>query len=101
MRKESSSTKSEFERSLKALRKKALGYTAQEVIEEYATVDGEMSLVKKKVTTKDVPPDLSAIKAYLEMSESSDLSSMSLDELIAERERLLNELYSKQNSQKE
>ena len=34
----------------KALLKKALGYSADEVVEEYALDDGEEKLVKKKVT---------------------------------------------------
>ncbi len=91
----SSSTKSELERSRDALRKKALGYTTKEVVEEYGSVDGELSLVKRKVTTKDVPPDLSAIKAYIELSDGDGYSEMSVEDLERERERLIGELLSK------
>ena len=50
-----------------ALLKKALGYSASEVVEEY-TVDeeGEKRLSKKKVTKKHYSPDISAVKVLLE-----------------------------------
>ena len=50
----------------KALLKKALGYNADEVIEEYALNEGEEVLVKKKVTKKHYGPDVSAVKILLE-----------------------------------
>lgn len=78
--------------SLEALRKKAFGYKAQEIVEEYGAVDGELSLVKRKVTTKDVAPDLAALKAYMESSSADGYENMTLEELEAERIRLINEL---------
>ena len=45
----------------RALMKKALGYTAEETVEEYSMKeDGEVLLSKKKVTKKNVPPDITA-----------------------------------------
>ncbi|MGN0789369.1 MAG: hypothetical protein ACI4MY_05470 [Christensenellales bacterium] len=64
----------------KALYKKAIGYTAKEVVEEYGGEEG--NLVKKKVSKKHVPPDMSAIKALMELQEvADDLSYKSEEEL--------------------
>ena len=46
-----------------------------------------MKLVKRKVTKKNVPPDLSAIRILLEGSGGAE--TMSDEELEAERARLL------------
>jgi hypothetical protein len=79
----------QVERAERALIKKALGYTAQETVEEYAfKEDGEISLSKKKVTKKKVPPDVSALKILLE-SKSQSLNDMSDEELEQEKIRLL------------
>lgn len=76
------------EKKLKtALLKKALGYEAKEVIEEYVSDDGEIRLSKKKVTKKNVPPDITAIKLLL--GEKTPLTEMSDEELLKERERLI------------
>lgn len=62
----------------------ATGLSASEVVEEFAMVDGELTLVKKKVTKREVPPDIKAVKMLLEeRREASD------EELEAERMRLL------------
>ena len=62
----------------------ATGLSASEVVEEFAMVDGELTLVKKKVTKREVPPDIKAVKMLLEeRGETSD------EELEAERMRLL------------
>ena len=45
-----------------ALRRRALGYEADEVVEEYGFTEGEAVLLKRKVTKKDVPPDIQAAK---------------------------------------
>ncbi len=87
--------KSKVKRSVKksdlevALIKKALGYDATEVVEEYAGDDqGEIKLLKKKVTTKYVPPDTTALKLLLDQSEK-DVLEMSDEELEKEKNRLL------------
>ena len=73
----------------KALIKRASGYDASEVIEEYGTDnDGEVKLLKKKVTHKNVPPDVTALKILLE-GESVPIAQMSDEELQLEKERLL------------
>ena len=69
--------------------KKALGYDATEVVEEYVGNDeGEVKLSKKKVTIKNVPPDITALKLLLDENEQQ-VSQMSDDELESEKIRLL------------
>ena len=72
-----------------AVVKRARGYVAKETVEEYAVVDGTLELVKKRVTTKDVPPDMTAAKMLF---DDSDFSSMTDEMLDAEKRRLLLEL---------
>lgn len=72
-----------------ALVKKALGFDAVEVVEEYALgEEGEIKLSKKKVTKKTVPPDVTAIKMLIDPSEN-DLTQMTDEELEEEKQRLL------------
>lgn len=74
---------------LKALVKKALGYETTEIVEEYVSDDaGDIKLTKKKVTQKNVPPDISAIKMLLDQTEIS-VSEMTDEQLEREKERLL------------
>ncbi|MBE7089457.1 MAG: hypothetical protein E7362_01475 [Clostridiales bacterium] len=80
-----------------ALLKKALGYEAKETIEEYVSDDGEIRLSKRKVTKKNVPPDITAIKMLLGESQT-DITEMTDEELLAERDRLLNILKEAENS---
>ena len=71
----------------KSLIKKALGYQYKEVIEEYSIDENGEKLSKKKVTTKDVPPDISAVKLLLDsFAETKDLNfeNMTEEELKAE-----------------
>ena len=73
-----------------SLYKKAVGYTATEKTTEYSP-DGEV--VKKKVVSKHFPPDISALKAYLELiSSGEDYESMTDEELEREKERLLKKM---------
>ena len=74
-----------------ALLKVAVGYSVEEVTEEYAEVDGEMKLMKRKETKKDIPPDLKAVQILLADSDT-DFSKMSDEDLERERDRLLAEL---------
>ena len=73
----------------RALMKKALGYTAEETVEEYSMKeDGEVLLSKKKVTKKNVPPDITALKILLE-SKEPELNEMTDEQLEQEKIRLL------------
>ncbi|MDR3217213.1 MAG: hypothetical protein LBT55_07425 [Clostridiaceae bacterium] len=76
---------------LKTLLKKATGYRADEVQEEYSVrEDGGLELVKKKVIKKYYPPDNAALKSFLEFEAVGDnLSDLSDEELQSEKGRLL------------
>lgn len=84
----------ENERVKKAILKVALGYSLEEVTEEYGVEDGELKLVKRRETKKDVPPDLKAVKLLL---EEKDYSALSDEELEAEKRRLLAQLKEEAN----
>ncbi len=82
---------------LKTLEKKAKGFSADEITEEYVVnEDGNLVLSKRKVMTKYFPPDTGAIKSVLDMDE---LSSLSDEELEKEKQRLLMELANQQKSE--
>lgn len=70
-----------------ALRKKAMGYVVSETTTEY---DGEGNELKNRVTVKEVPPDLSAIKMLLELENGE--REPDEEELAAEKEKLLLQL---------
>lgn len=75
-----------------ALLKVALGYQVAEVTEEYAEVDGELKLTKRKRTKKDVPPDLKAVQLLLAAEGVEEYAQWTDEELEEERQRLLGEL---------
>ena len=91
------------EKELKqALIKKALGYDATEVVEEYVQSDeGEVKLTKRKVTKKSVPPDMTALKILIEADGLKPIEQMSDQELKDEKERLLKLLSESQENDKE
>ena len=70
-----------------ALLERALGYDADEVVEEYGFSEGEAVLVKRKVTKKRVPPDIQAAKMLLDGAPL--LTARSDEQLQKEKERLL------------
>lgn len=69
-----------------ALLKCAVGFGTNEVVEEFAVEEGELKLVKKKVTKRDVPPDIKAVKLLMGDCSADQLSDEQLEE---ERENLL------------
>ena len=82
----------------KALLKCAVGYDTSEVVEEYA-VDGEdLRLVKRKVTRRDVPPAIKAVKMLLDGDTGVENLS---DEELEERRKKLIELLKEDNIGKE
>ena len=74
-----------------ALLKKALGYTSTETIEEYCNTDEGMVLQKKKVTSKDIPPDIASLKALTELDGEmkNEINSMTDEELEKEKQRII------------
>ncbi len=82
-----------------ALKKKAFGYDATEIVEEYVSDgDGEVRLSKKRVTKKNIPPDMAALKMLIEESVIP-VTELSDEELEREKERLLKELSEKNRKQ--
>ena len=77
------------ERILKAVRKRAYGYVSREVTEEYGVDETGEKLVRRRVKTTDVPPDLAALKMLAELSPPE--RSLSYDEIVKEKERLMRE----------
>ena len=57
---------------IKSLIKKAKGYTYQEECTEYVYNDDGERKQKKKITTKLVPPDVSALKNAIELIQEQD-----------------------------
>lgn len=73
----------------KTVEKLAHGYAVEEVTEEYSIEDGELRLVKRREVTKQVPPDLKAVKL---LADAEDYAAFSDEELEAEKNRLLRQL---------
>ena len=68
--------------------KKATGFKVEESVCEYVVQEDEVKLLKKKVSTKYFPPDLSAISMLLNTKETN-LKNLSDLELEQEKERIL------------
>ena len=74
----------------KILTKKAKGYTVKEKTDEYVVVDGVLTLNKRKIVTKNVAPDISAVKALIELDATADkVEKLTDEQLQAEKLRLL------------
>lgn len=90
----------------KALLKKALGYDINEVVEEYV-VDKEdenrLILNKKKITKKNIPPDISAVKTLLQIyakNKENAFKNYTDEELEKEKMQLLKLLKEKEQEKK-
>ena len=86
----------------KMLYKKALGYKVKENVEEFILEEGcdKPRLIKRRVTTKHVAPDISAAKTLLAMQSTDDgVETLSDAQLQEEKSRLLKLL--NQNTQSE
>ena len=67
-----------------------------EVTEEYAEVDGEFKLLKRKKTEKDIIPDLKALQLLLESREERYISLLYDDELEEEKQKIFKTINMKQ-----
>lgn len=67
-----------------------------EVTEEYAEVDGELRLLKRKKTKKDIPPDLKALQLLLESREERYISLIYDEELEEEKQKIFKTINMKQ-----
>ena len=84
---------------VKILLKKAKGYAYHEKTDEYSVVEGKKLLVKSKVVTKRMQPDVNAIKALITLTDATDdVTQMTDEQLQVEKLRLLNLLNSYENS---
>lgn len=75
-----------------ALCKRAIGFESDEIVEEYvADENGKPMLSKRKITKKFNPPDINALRFLLEQNNllDDDISKMTDEELLRERDRLL------------
>jgi hypothetical protein len=72
-----------------ALKKCAVGFDTSEVVEEFTVDNGNLVLVKKKVTRRDIPPDIKAVKMLLDEAPAVELSD---EQLEAERKNLMQRL---------
>jgi hypothetical protein len=78
---------------MKALRKKAKGYKAKEIVDEFVIDEGsEPVLSRRKITYKDVPPDIGAVKTIAEILNDTGYKELTAEELKKEKQRLLEEL---------
>lgn len=73
-----------------ALKKCAVGFGTSEVVEEFTVEDGELRLVKKKVTRRDIPPDIKAVKMLMD-GGVENLSDAELDEEMKKIKNMLKE----------
>ena len=87
-----------YDQLIEAVKRKAVGYTSVEKVDEYARLDDKLCVVKRKITTKEVPPDMSAIKMLLDEMKVESYADMTEDELKKERIRLLNLLKETENA---
>ena len=71
---------------LGALKKCAVGLETSEVVEEFGVEDGELKLVKRKVTKRDIPPDIKAVKMLI---DGGGVDGLSVEELEEEKRNLL------------
>ena len=69
-----------------ALKKCAVGLETSEVVEEFGVEDGELKLVKRKVTKRDIPPDIKAVKMLI---DGGGVDGLSVEELEEEKRNLL------------
>ena len=75
---------------MRILLKKAKGYSYREKTDEYVVSDGKKQLVKSKVVTKRVQPDVSAIKAYIQLGDGqADVTQLTDEQLQVEKLRLI------------
>jgi hypothetical protein len=72
-----------------ALKKCAVGFDTSEVVEEFAVEDGQLKLIKKKVTKRDIPPDIKAVKMLL---DGEGCAQMTDGQLLDEKNKLLDML---------
>ncbi len=79
---------------LGALKRCAVGLETNETVEEFGVEDGELKLLKRKVTKRDIPPDIKAVKLLI---DGGGVDGLSAEELEEEKQRLLKLLNKEEN----
>lgn len=74
-----------------ALFNRAIGFTKDEVTEEYSMVEDKLTLIKKKLNSKYYPPELKAIEMVIDKYglNNNMYEKYSLSELEEEKEKLI------------
>ena len=80
---------------LGALKKCAVGLETNEIVEEFDAKDGELKLIKRKVTKRDIPPDIKAVKMLM---EEGGVDGLTVEELEEEKKNLLKLLYKEEEN---
>ena len=79
-----------------ALLKRAMGYESKETVEEYVSQEDNLTLTKRKITIKQIPPDATALKALLNLTtengEENSLSDLTDEQLEEEKLKIINQL---------
>ena len=95
--------KRDLEKIDDALFNRAIGFSKDEVSEEYSMVEDKLTLIKKKLNSKYYPPELKAIEMLIEkynLNESEEYKNYNLEELEEEKEKLKKMLQEAQEKQK-
>ena len=75
-----------------ALFNRAIGFSKEEVTEEYSMVEDKLTLIKKKLNSKYYPPELKAIEMIIEkygLNKDETYEKYDLVELEEEKQRLI------------
>ncbi|MDR3021738.1 MAG: hypothetical protein LBU60_03580 [Clostridiales bacterium] len=82
-----------IEKLNKAILKKALGYKSIDVVEELVkNSEGQMEVFKRKISTKQNAPDVTAAKIILETGVVELYDDLTMEQLLVERQKILEEL---------
>lgn len=94
--------KKDFDKLDDALFNRAIGFSKDEITEEYSMIEDKLTLVKKKLNSKYYPPELKAIELLMDkynLNNNNPYDGFSLEELQNEKEKLVNMLKVAQEKQ--
>lgn len=81
---------------------RAIGFSQEDVAEEFGMVENELRLLKRKTSKKYYPPEIRAIELMIEREGDNDeYKNMGLNQLENERERLKKLIEKAENDDKE
>ncbi len=88
------------EKTIKAIKQLLAGLVTKEEINEYQVDDksGQMKLIKQRVKINSIPPNADIIKLLLnKQGRSEDYENYTDEELLEEKQKLLNQLKEEEN----